>query len=534
MFSQRFKNEWNVGIKYERGDIVCIKNKIWDNNLKRYADTNDCNYFICVIGHTSCHFVNPKNNEEIYWVIIEPEFLNMLNPFSVSPFQNKTPEKHFFPIDWKFGPVGPVNKTDNEKKEEKRTLFNDPILGQVEMVDGKINFNKLKQNGVENTGKIKEKTKFQKKTEKLKRELEVYKKKKVKYSNLQIEDKIVLSNANNDVKLMLLDRCKNNKSIFSDSSKDTLWVNNVLKLPFGKMKPFSVHNKDSKEKLQQFFKNIKDKLDENIHGLDYVKNEIIEFVAKKISNPNSNGEILALQGPAGTGKTKLIKSLSQALNLPFYQINFGGMNDANFLIGHSETYVGAKPGRVVEIMQNAGYCNPIIYLDELDKLGNTKEREINGVLTHLLDPEQNSEFQDNYLSNIKIDLSKVFFVIAFNNIDEICPIVKDRMKIIKIKQQTIDEKVNILHQKMIPEIIKSLNMKNAPIISNECLKYILTNKLEESDGMRTCKQFLERLYNKINYHNMINDTVIENISMEFINSILTNESSSKEFHSMYV
>jgi hypothetical protein len=202
-----------------------------------------------------------------------------------------------------------------------------------------------------------------------------------------------------------------------------------------------------------------------------------------------------------THNTKILKSLAEALELPFYQVNFGGLNDVSVLTGHSETYVGSKPGKFVEILTSAGCMNPIIYLDEIDKISEHKTREINGILTHLLDEEQNSKFQDNYLSNININLSQALFVIAFNEHDKVDRIVSDRMKIIHIDSPTSDSKVQIASDKMIPDIINTLNIKKDKFITldNELLKYIIESKVPKEEGVRQLRKCLEKLFNRINY-----------------------------------
>jgi ATP-dependent Lon protease len=171
------------------------------------------------------------------------------------------------------------------------------------------------------------------------------------------------------------------------------------------------------------------------------------------------------------------------------------------LTGHSETYVASKPGKFVEILTSAGCMNPIIYLDEIDKISEHKGREINGILTHVLDEEQNNKFQDNYLSNININLSRALFVIAFNEHDKVDRIVSDRMKIIYIDSPSVDAKVTIAADKMIPDIINTLNIKKDKfiILDNELLKYVIESKVPKEEGVRQLRKCLEKLFNRINY-----------------------------------
>lgn len=201
-----------------------------------------------------------------------------------------------------------------------------------------------------------------------------------------------------------------------------------------------------------------------------------------------------------THNTKILQTLGEALNIPFYQINFGGLNDVSILTGHSETYIGSKPGKFVEILGNAGCMNPIIYCDEIDKISTNKGLEINGILTHLLDEEQNDKFQDNYLSNININLSQVFFVIAFNDFDKVDKIVSDRMKVIYIDPPQLKDKVIIATEKMIPDIIQSFNFKKDKYINLdiELIEYIISNKVPHEDGVRQLRRCLEKIFSKLN------------------------------------
>jgi hypothetical protein len=235
-----------------------------------------------------------------------------------------------------------------------------------------------------------------------------------------------------------------------------------------------------------------------------------------------------------THNTKLIATLGEALNLPFYQINMGGLNDVSVLTGHSETYVSAKPGKIVEILGNAGCMNPIIYLDEIDKISEYKGKEINGLLTHLLDEEQNDKFQDNYLSNVNIDLSKVLFVIAFNDISKVDPIVLDRMKVINIKNPSIDDKLVIARKKIIPAFLNLIEPLKGLEISDELLLYIIKEKVPNEDGVRQIKKCLEKLMNKLNYLLLIGKISEKKITKEFIDEAISSVNENTSLNMMYV
>lgn len=383
------------------------------------------------------------------------------------------------------------------------------------------------------------KRKFRSKLNEIQQEIRVYKKQKgdIEYN---LEDKIMLLDVDIQTKVSLLDKyelCVKNTKLqnSSDYTKSLTWFKTVTNIPFGKYKPFKITADDSPETINMFFEDVKSKLDEKIYGLEYVKEEILEFLARKITNPDSKGHILALHGVAGTGKTKILKTLANALELPFHQINFGGMGDASILTGHSETYISSKPGKIAEILTNSGYMNPIIYLDEIDKISESKQREINGVLTHMLDEEQNNKFQDNYLSNVDIDLSRVFFVIAFNDLSKVNSIVSDRMKIIDIKIPTIEDKIIIASKKMIPEIIDTLKIKTKIVINDDLIRYIMLNKVNNDGGVRQMKKIFEKLLNQINYLLLIGKmkrTEEHIINKEFVDSVIVTNCKEDQFHNL--
>jgi ATP-dependent Lon protease len=390
-----------------------------------------------------------------------------------------------------------------------------------------------------------EKSVFKRKLETL--ENEIVENKRIKLHNNvdNLRDKILLMNIDIDTKSFILDKHDNiQKMNGSDYTKGINWLKSVSNIPYGVNKSLNITKDDSSEKIKEYFKDIKDKLDESIYGLEEVKQEILEFVARKISNPESKGHVLALYGEAGVGKSKILKTLSQALNLPFYQINFGGLNDVSILTGHSETYIGSKPGKIVEILQKSNCMNPIIYFDEIDKVSENKAVEIYGILTHLLDEEQNSHFQDNYLSNINIDLSKVFFVLAFNDITKIDKIVCDRLKVIYIDPPNLEDKITICSEKMIPEILNNVKIKNDLniIIDIQVIEYIIVNKTQKEKGVRQLRKNIEKIANRVNYDILVQNYTnfkYENekdlvITRSYIDHVLVSSDTNKDYLQMYI
>lgn len=187
------------------------------------------------------------------------------------------------------------------------------------------------------------------------------------------------------------------------------------------------------------------------------------------------------------------KGMAEALGLPFASINFGGLKDSSVLIGHDMTYVSSTYGRIVQILIKTGCMNPIIYLDEIDKISSMeKATEVFGVLTHMLDEEQNNKFEDMYFKGIKIDLSKVLFVISFNHIENVDYIAADRMRIVEIDSPTVSDKVNIVRDIMLPEIMAS-NIASFPVkCSDDVLRHVI-HKSNAEDGMRAIRENLKKI-----------------------------------------
>lgn len=489
-----YLGNWETSKYYNRGNIVFI--------------VDQQTYYICSISHMSNNLIYP-NKEDIFWIQID-------NNFTIDNTKIYKPD-----ICINYGDF-----INDNKNFEIRV----PAKEEIEMV--------------------KQKRKKRKRLETIETKIVEYKNTRIGDEIDDIREKILLLNVDIGTKAFVLDKYETTKTMSgSEYAKGISWLKTITNIPYGKIKPADVGINDSTEKLQKFFTKIKTELDYSIYGLEDVKQEIIEYVARRITNPKGKGDVLALCGPKGTGKTKLIRSLAKALDLPFFQINCGGLNDVAILTGHSETYIGSKPGKIVDCFQQSEYMNPIIYLDEIDKISERRSDEINGFLTHLLDEEQNKEFQDNYLGNVNIDLSKVLFVISFNDISKVDEIVSDRMKIMYLKTPTLEDKVIICKEKVIPDIISNINSSNIINMTEETLTYTITKKCEIETGIRQLKKTLEKIFNRINYDILtdnlsgnINKNMIEKdeknnkiytITISYIDKILQ-QKETQNFMSMYI
>jgi ATP-dependent Lon protease len=255
------------------------------------------------------------------------------------------------------------------------------------------------------------------------------------------------------------------------------------------------------DEIHAFMENAKTTLDNVVYGMDDAKHQIMQMIGQWISNPSSVGTAIAIQGPMGTGKTTLVKEgISKILNRPFAFIPLGGATDSSFLEGHSYTYEGSTWGRIVDILIQSKCMNPVFYFDELDKVSDTpKGEEIIGILTHLTDTTQNSQFHDKYFSNIDFDLSKALFIFSYNDESKINPILRDRMYRIKTDGYKSPDKQIIATNYLLPKIRDAVNIKEGEItISEETINYINMHLTENEKGVRNLKRCLEIIHTKLN------------------------------------
>ena len=281
------------------------------------------------------------------------------------------------------------------------------------------------------------------------------------------------------------------------------WVDNFMRIPFCKYNTLSVSMSDGIDKCHEFMSNAKDILDKCVYGLDDAKLQILQMVGQWISNPEAMGTAIAIKGPPGTGKTTLVKDgISKILGREFVFIPLGGASDASYLEGHSYTYEGSTWGKIAQSLMDCKSMNPVFYFDELDKLSETpKGEEIAGILTHMTDTSQNSQFHDKYFSEVDFDLSKCLFIFSYNDESKVNPILRDRMYRIMTQGYDAKEKIVIARQYMLPKIREQVNFKPEEIIiPDETIKYIVGAKhlTQEEAGVRNMKRCLEIIYTKIN------------------------------------
>jgi ATP-dependent Lon protease len=274
----------------------------------------------------------------------------------------------------------------------------------------------------------------------------------------------------------------------SDTSEAALTrthVETLLSLPW---------EKKSSDNLD--IKGVKKVLDDDHYGLDQVKDRIIEYLAVKKLNPHAKSPIVCFVGPPGVGKTSLGRSIARSMGRNFSRISLGGVRDEADIRGHRKTYVGAFPGRVINSIKQAGSCNPVIMLDEIDKLGSDHRGDPSSALLEVLDPEQNKTFVDHYLG-VAFDLSDVMFIANANTLDTIPAPLRDRLEIIEVSGYSEEEKVAIANQFLIPKQIKESGLAEANVEFTKSSVSTIINGYTRESGLRGLEKQIASVCRKI-------------------------------------
>lgn len=320
-----------------------------------------------------------------------------------------------------------------------------------------------------------------------------------------LQEAILNIPTNDTNKAVILKHYNNMKRSSSDTTeyyKNQIFVDTSLSYPWTKSYNIHEYIAGNVNHIPDFIKLIKTNLDNEIYGMESVKNEILNVVCKFITNPDSNRNNIALCGPAGVGKSKFIKVLSNVLNIPIKTISLGGVRDSSFFLGHGYVYVESGPGKILQNIIDSKINNPIIYFDELDKVSETDNgKDIFSFLCYLTDPTQNTHFSDHYFYGMHFDLSKVFYIFTFNDIDKIDKILLDRLNIINVQMPKQQDIVYIIEKYCIPEIITNIGIRIPIIFDSSCIMYIINyntiNKAVTS-GIREYYRIIEKLLLELN------------------------------------
>ena len=237
-------------------------------------------------------------------------------------------------------------------------------------------------------------------------------------------------------------------------------------------------------------------LNKSHYGLKEIKERILEYAAMKSRNPLLASPILCLVGPPGTGKSTIAASIAKSLNRDFAKISVGGLNDSSELIGHRKTYLGSAPGKIIQALQKCGSKNPVLLIDEVDKMVKDYKGDPASILLDVLDPNLNQSYTDNYLEE-PFDLSHVLFLLTANYIQDIPPELKDRLEVIEISSYTTLEKIALAKDYLLPSIYLEYHLENENIkFSDEALEYIILNYTYEA-GVRDLRRKLETILRKM-------------------------------------
>lgn len=266
-------------------------------------------------------------------------------------------------------------------------------------------------------------------------------------------------------------------------------------------------------------KNAKKILDKEHYGLEDVKRRVLEHMAVLKLRNDMKSPILCLYGPPGVGKTSIGKSVAKALGREYVRISLGGLRDEAEIRGHRKTYIGAMPGRIIQSIKKAKTSNPVFVLDEIDKLSSSNQGDPSSAMLEVLDPEQNKEFYDNFLE-LGFDLSKVMFIATSNSLNTIQPALLDRMEVIEMSGYTIEEKVEILKQHLLPKQLKEHGLDNKSVtLSKKVMEFIVTKYTRES-GVRKLDKEVANVIRFVAKSIVMEEAYNEKLTEEDIISIL--------------
>ena len=303
----------------------------------------------------------------------------------------------------------------------------------------------------------------------------------------EYREKIDALKCSDEIKVILYKECDKLMKMPLGSHEATVvrnYLDKCLEIPFGIYTKNSINLEKSRKIL-----------DKDHYGLDKVKTRIIESLAVYKRNPGYAGQIICLYGPPGVGKTSIVKSLAKSMNRNYVRVALGGIHDEAEIRGHRKTYIGAMTGRIIDALIKSGSMNPIILLDEIDKIGNDYKGDPSSALLEALDPEQNASFTDHYI-DFPIDLSKVLFITTANDVSTVSAPLYDRMEVIELNSYTADEKFNIAKKHLIKKELLKHNISPKEFKISDAALYRIIDCYTKEAGVRGLEKQISNLCRK--------------------------------------
>ncbi len=314
-----------------------------------------------------------------------------------------------------------------------------------------------------------------------------------------------------DIRTRIIEEVKKYESmppISAEANVSKAYIDWLIKLPW------STYSKDSTS-----LEEAKNSLEKEHFGLEKVKERIIEYLAVKLNTNSLTAPIICLVGPPGVGKTSLATSIAKAVNRKFVKVSLGGVRDEAEIRGHRRTYVGSMPGKIVQAISKSKTSNPVILLDEIDKMASDYKGDPTSAMLEVLDPEQNKNFQDHYLE-LEYDLSKVMFIATANYYENIPAPLLDRVEIIDLSSYTLKEKKQIAKKHLIKKIIKENGLKSTELkIKETTLEYIINHYTQEA-GVRNLQRTLDKIARKLVVKKINKETIPAEIDQELVSKLL--------------
>lgn len=307
----------------------------------------------------------------------------------------------------------------------------------------------------------------------------------LKGADRDILQDILKSNQPDNVKTVLLNRmCNVSYESIEEYQKALNWLDTILSIP--------TKVRSSERDISKSIQTLHEKLSSNLCGMDETIREILQAVCTILTDPDNKGYILTLEGPPGVGKTSISSMISEAIGMGFGQVSCGSINDQAVITGHGSTYIGSKPGIFTQYLINNGQLDNVILLDEMDKMQDPK---VLPNLLHILDKSQNSRFRDAFCPEVMIDLSKNFYIVAVNSVDNLDHALRDRLKVVRVNGYNVDTKTHICIRHIVPKLNKKTGIDL--IIDERTIKKYIRQISPSVSGVRDLERFFDDIYEKL-------------------------------------